>query len=163
MSKQTLLDRLFPNRGSKKDWERIKELLEKIDHMQRQLRRYKEFWDCAREAFILVKAPSGIIIDANPSACALYGYSKEKIITMSLYELSAEVEGTKEVWKSRCEFVPFRYHQNSDGTKILISASVTYFTDNGNGDIVAIIVRPIAEHRGKEGSPSDRSVKSKED
>lgn len=135
--------------------EKIQCLLRKIAKANKELRMYKEFWDYAQEAFLLVSAPDGDILDANPMACSLYGYQQRQMKALNMRDISAELEGTQSVFDERITFVPIRYHRNHDQTKILVSASVSYFNDQGK-DVVAIIVRPILEKRLINGSPKDR-------
>ena len=138
---------LFTSEQKTKDWIRIQELTSSTVCMKKMLQRYKQFWDNSQEAFILLKALEGKIVDANPTACSLYGYTREDIKDLSIFDLSAEPEGTKETYESHCKFVPFRYHKNSSGTKILINCNLTYFTDDLGNEIASLIVRPIAPHR----------------
>ena len=143
--------------------EKIECLVLKLAKEKKESRRYKEFWSNAQEAFILLKAPYGDIIDANPSACSLYGYKREDIITKKIFDLSAEPVCTQQTYDSKTTFVPFRYHKNSSGTKFLITCSLTYFQDNGSGEIAALIVRPVADQREINGTSKDRRVKEIED
>ena len=136
----------------KKDWERIQELANNAICLKKMLQRYKEFWDHSSEAFLLMKSDKGdpsdaYIIDANPAACSLYGYTHEAITKLTILDLSAEPEGTRETWDSRNTFVPFRYHKNSSGTRILINGSLTYFKDNSGAQVAALIARPITVRR----------------
>jgi PAS domain S-box-containing protein len=145
------------------DWEKIECLVLKLAKEKKDARKYKEFWTNAREAFVLLQTPEGNIIDANPTACSLYGYPLEVIITKNILDLSAEPECTQQTYTSKTAFVPFRKHKNADGHKFLISCSLTYFQNNGDGEIAALIVRPIAEHRESNGESADRKLSVKED
>jgi PAS domain S-box-containing protein len=144
--------------------EKIQCLLLKIAKANKEMTRYKTFWLNSREAFLLLRIEMdddvliGNILDANPSACSLYGYTMEEITKLTIMDLTAEPEGTRQTYSSKTEFVPFRYHKNKDGTKFLINASLTYFQDNGNGEVAALIIRPVAEHRSKNGTPKDRQA-----
>ena len=129
-------------RQNKKDWERIACLLHKINKMQKQLRMYKEFWDNVSEAMMLVRVEDGQVLDANPAACSLYGYSKEDIIKITMKSLTVDPKSTRNVANERIEYVPCRYHLNQDGTPFPITATVTYFNDDGI-DVAACIIRPL--------------------
>jgi PAS domain S-box-containing protein len=133
-------------------------LVAKIAKAQKELKRYEAFWNNAQEAFLLLKAPHGNIIDANPAAYVLYGYTKEDILTKTIYDLSDEPECTRQVYESRATSVPFRYHKNADGRRFLISCNLTFFQDNGNGEIAALVVRPITEQRVTNGEVKDRRI-----
>lgn len=128
---------------SRKDWERIQCLIRKLDATQKQLRMYKEFWDSSRDAFLLVQCPDGSIIDANPAACSLYGYEHACVANINLADISAEHESTKAVFANRLTYIPIRIHKNSDGRKILVTATVSYFIDKTGVEIAACTIRPI--------------------
>lgn len=133
----------------KKDWERIQCLLRKLALAQKKLRMYKEFWDNVSEAMILVGVEDGQILDANPAACSLYGYSQEDILKLTMKEITVDPKSTRNVANERIEYVPLRYHLNQDGTQIPISATVTYFNDDGK-NVAACIIRPVIPFNGKE-------------
>lgn len=137
------------NKNSKKnqeDWARIQCLLEKLEKSQKEIRMYKEFWDYAEEAFLLVDVDSGTILDANPMACSIYGYSRDEIRDISIVTLSAEPECTKSIFTEKIHWVPVRQHQNHDGHTFTVSASISYFNDNSK-DVAAVIIRPILDRR----------------
>lgn len=138
------------NKKNQEDWNRIQCLLEKLERSQKESRMYKEFWDYAEEAFLLVAVESGEILDANPMACSIYGYSRDEIKQKNITDLSAEPEGTKSVFVEKIHWVPIRYHKNHDETKLLVSASVSYFNDKAK-DVAAIIIRPILDRRVSDG------------
>lgn len=124
------------------DWERIQCLLRKLDKAQKQLRMYKEFWNHSPDAFLLVGCPDGEILDANPAACSLYGYDHACVTDLNLADISAEHESTRAVYANRLEFIPVRLHKNHDGTKILVTATISYFFDQEK-EIAACIIRPL--------------------
>jgi len=118
-------------------------LLDPAVKTQKQLRMYKEFWDSTRDAFLLVQCPDGSIIDANPAACSLYGYEHACVANLNLADISAEHESTKAVFANRLTYIPIRIHKNSDGRKILVTATVSYFIDKTGVEIAACTIRPI--------------------
>lgn len=134
---------------AKTDWERIQCLIRKLDKAQKQLRMYKEFWDNSPDAFLLIGAPDGEILDANPAACSLYGYQHSCIDHLNMADISAEHESTRAVWANRLTYIPLRIHKNADGRKILVTATVSYFNDQGK-DIAACIIRPILNQRSSD-------------
>jgi PAS domain S-box-containing protein len=124
------------------DWARIQSLVGKLDTARQQLRIYKEFWDYSPDAFLLISCPDGAILDANPAACSLYGYEHEDVTSLNLADISAEHASTRAVWANRLTYIPIRLHRNSDGRKILVTATVSYFTDQDRM-VAACIIRPI--------------------
>ena len=131
----------------KKDWERIQCLLRKLALAHKQLRMYKEFWDNTPEAMMLVAIEDGRILDVNPAACSLYGYSREDFLKITMKEITVDPKSTRNVANEKIEYVPLRHHLNSDGTQIPIKATITYFNDDGK-DVAACIVRPIVPYNG---------------
>ena len=137
-----------------RDWERIQCLIRKLDTARQQLRIYKEFWDYSPDAFLLISCPDGAILDANPAACSLYGYQHEVVTSLNLADISAEHASTRAVWANRLTYIPIRLHRNSDGRKILISATVSYFIDQDRM-VAACIIRPIIKRRSTDGVIDD--------
>ncbi len=136
------------------DWERIQCLINKLATAQQQLRIYKEFWDYSPDAFLLISCPDGAILDANPAACSLYGYQHEVVTSLNLADISAEHASTRAVWANRLTYIPIRLHKNSDGRKILVTATVSYFTDQDRM-VAACIIRPIINQQGAHGIVGD--------
>jgi len=141
--------------SSKEDWEKVECLLRKIARMQKQLRMYKEFWDNSPEAFLLIREVDGQVLDANPTACSLYGYTLEEMPKITMYSLTTEPQCTRAAADDKVPFVPLRNHINRDGGIIQITATITYFNDQGT-DVCACIIRLVHERRMTDGSIKDR-------
>jgi PAS domain S-box-containing protein len=128
---------------SKSEAEQIVCLLKKVQCYQKQLRMYKEFWDNISSSLILVNAETGEILDANPSACAMYGHNRKEIIGMSMTSFSAEPECTKTTIEERVKHVDLRWHIKNGGIKFPVSADMTYFNDQGY-TVCAVVLRELA-------------------
>jgi hypothetical protein len=72
----------------------------------------------------------------------LYGYEHEDVTSLNLADISAEHASTRAVWANRLTYIPIRLHKNSDGRKILVTATVSYFTGQDRM-VAACIIRPI--------------------
>lgn len=136
----------FPwNKKKHAEIDRVQCLLTKLAKSQKEMRMYKQIWDNSAEAMFIVLAPDGKILDANPAALALYGYSKEEICKLLITDMSADVQGTISVFENRTTFVSLRCHKRSDGSKFLITATISYFKEK-NGEeheYAAILCRVI--------------------
>ena len=143
-----LMEKLFHKAG----WDKINELLISIASMQKSLRMYKEFWDNTTDAMVLCRVRDGQILDVNPSACALYGYSHDSFVLRTIYDVSDDPQSTKNVAENKYPYVPLRFHVTSDGKRFPLSCRLTYFNDSGE-DISALIIHPI---QLPEGIDSDR-------
>ena len=143
------MDKLF-NRSA--GWDKINELLASVASMQKCLRMYKEFWDNTTDAMVLCRVRDGQILDVNPSACALYGYSHDSFVLRTIYDVSDDPQSTMNVANNKYPYVPLRFHVTSDGKRFPLSCRLTYFNDSGE-DISALIIHPI---QLPEGIDSDR-------
>ena len=90
-------------------------------------KKYKRLFEAESDAIFLIDKETGQILDANPAATQIYGYSHEVFLSMKNTEISAEPEKTKESTANDHSFVPIRYHKKKDGTvfAVEISAGVT--------------------------------------
>lgn len=152
LPRRIMNSRIEASEKKREEWERIQCLLRKLNKAQKESRMYKEFWQNAREAFILVREEDGKILDANPSACALYGYHRDVFLKLTMYALTSDPESTRAVSDDKIEYVPLRYHINHDSTKFPISASVSYFNDQ-DCSVAACIIRPICIEKGDKQCP----------
>jgi PAS domain S-box-containing protein len=128
----------------KTEAEQIVCLLRKLQCKQKKLRMYKEFWDNISNALFLVNMSTEMILDANPVACSMYGYSREEMIQMKFTELSDDPECTRTAGRQKLQRVPLRRHIRKGGHVFPVSASMTYFNDQGY-DVCAIIVHEWVE------------------
>jgi len=90
-------------------------------------KKYKRLFEAESDAIFLIDKETGQILDANPAATLIYGYSHEEFLNLKNTEISAEPEKTKESTANDHNFVPIRYHKKKDGSvfAVEISAGVT--------------------------------------
>lgn len=90
-------------------------------------KKYKRLFEAESDAIFLIDKETGRILDANPAATQIYGYSHEEFISLKNTDISAEPEKTKEATANDHHFVPIRYHKKKDGAPfaVEISAGVT--------------------------------------
>ncbi|MBF0233468.1 MAG: diguanylate cyclase [Desulfamplus sp.] len=123
-------------------------------HMEEALResekKYLTLFQMESDALFMIDALSGKIIDVNPAAVILYGYSVDELLGMKHVDLSAEPEKTMEatviassggVIKS-----PVRYHRKKDGTVFPVEINSTSFMWNNRQTLLPAI-RDITERK----------------
>ncbi len=54
--------------------------------------RYRSIFENNYSVMLLINPDSGDILDANPSACTFYGYSREELKKMKIYQINASTE-----------------------------------------------------------------------
>ncbi len=98
--------------------ERLKEGAEK----------YQALFEAEADAVFMIDVEDGSILEANPAAEKMYGYSTEELIGMKAWELSAEPEKTRASVKlaDRADVDLFRYHIKRSGEKMLVKISARY-------------------------------------
>ena len=123
--------------------------------------RYRTLFTVEPDALILVDVATQRICDANESADALYGYSHEELLTMSILDLSTEPEATRAsiaaTKPDRIEYVPLRYYRRKDGSKFPVELSARSFALDGRMLIFAAI-RDITERKQTEEALSRQSL-----
>lgn len=90
-------------------------------------KKYKRLFEAESDAIFLIEKESGQILDANPAASQIYGYSHSEFLRLRNLNISAEPEKTKESTANDHSFVPIRYHKKKNGAvfAVEISAGVT--------------------------------------
>jgi PAS domain S-box-containing protein len=107
-------------------------------------RKYRKLFEAESDAIFLVEKETGKILDANPAASKIYGYSHDEFLTMNNTDVSAEPEKTKYATQLESAFVPVRYHKKKNGTvfSIEISAGITELEGK---NVHIVTVRDITE------------------
>jgi len=90
-------------------------------------KKYRRLFEAESDAIFLIEKETGQILDANPAATQIYGYSHDEFLNLKNIDISAEPEKTKESTANDHSFVPIRYHKKKDGKvfAVEISAGVT--------------------------------------
>ena len=90
-------------------------------------KKYRRLFEAESDAIFLIDKETGQILDANPAATQIYGYTHEEFLTLRNVDISAEPEKTKESTANDHSFVPIRYHKKKEGAAfaVEISAGVT--------------------------------------
>jgi PAS domain S-box-containing protein len=85
---------------------------------------YREIFEASEDAIFVHDWDTGAILDANPQACAAYGYSREELLRVRLGDISSgeppytESEGLRWIERAKVEgSVRFEWHRRSkDGS-----------------------------------------------
>ncbi len=94
-------------------------------------RRYGSVFDAVADALIVSEADSGRIVEANPAAAQVYGFTKAEMLERTLFDLSAQPEETSLGLRSRRRHIPFRLHRHKDGRIFPVEISASFFEDHG--------------------------------
>lgn len=93
--------------------------------------KYRLLFEAESDAIFMIDTADGQILDANPAASTIYGFSHEELLNMKNTDVSAEPERTKNATENLQTLVPLRYHKKKDGTvfPVELSAGFTKFKD----------------------------------
>ncbi len=93
--------------------------------------KFRNLFEMNTDAVLPFDSETGRILDANPAAVRLYGYSREELLGMCHTELSAEPDKTRaSITRARAGEVvdvPLRYHRKKDGTIFPVEVSIVSF------------------------------------
>ncbi len=127
-----------------------------VKALQESERRYRKLFERANDA-IFLENDEDEIIDANPRACELLGYSREELLKMYVTDIQApEIRGVKgEVVKNELAHsndITFEtVDMHRDGTRIPLEISTSYIGKTAAGErLVLSIARDITERKRAE-------------
>ena len=111
--------------------------------------KYRNIFAAENDALLLVDDKTGFILEANNSACRLFGYSPEEFARLRNINLSAEPEKTKQAMKEAKTWIPIRYHKKKDGTIFPVEISISWFVLN-NRYLHIVAIHDITERKRAE-------------
>lgn len=139
----------FISRKQKEQEDKIQHLLCKLEKAYKQLQMYKVFWDCSSSGLVLVRLSDGQILDLNPAMCAMYGYTHEEALNITIFEVATDKEQMRISLDEKVTNIRHRWHKKKNGERICISAVLTYLNDRGY-DVVAASIKesPVLDVEG---------------
>jgi PAS domain S-box-containing protein len=105
---------------------------------------YRNLWEMEADALFLIQRDTGQILEVNGSACAVYGFEREELLSLRNVDLSAEPEKTLTATHSEMKQIPVRWHRRKDGSVFPVEIHATHFVWNGRSVHLAAI-RDISE------------------
>ncbi len=106
--------------------------------------RYRQLFELGAEAMFLFDTRSCRILEANQTAVALYGYSRDELLRMKHVDLSAEPTATQDSINRRDTCVPLRRHRKQGGQNFPAEITARHLEYHGRQVILATI-RDISE------------------
>ena len=106
--------------------------------------RYRRLFEVESDAILVIEMVTGRILDANPAALKLYGYSREDFLLLTAGEVFAEIEETQVATSDERAPLQLRWHRKKDGTVFPVEVTRNSFINQGRMIQVAAI-RDITE------------------
>jgi PAS domain S-box-containing protein len=118
---------------------------------------YRELFEAAGDALLLLTSDTGRVIDANPMATVLYGYERAELLTKQNTDLSAEPEKTThrtheaQSHPGQVYNIPLRLHRKKDGTVFPVEITARSFIQQGQS-VLLVACRDITERKKAEAA-----------
>jgi len=120
----------------------------RVDASEQSLReseeRYRRLFEVETDAILMLDRETLRLLDANPAALALYGYTLEEFLALTTDDISAEPEITRRSIAGNDTKVSYRLHRKKDGSVFPVELAGNFFSFQGRELHVAAI-RDISE------------------
>ena len=133
-------------------------MIRQQEQQQRDLfaaeQRYRVFFESSIDAVVLA-LPEGRIVDVNPAACTVFGYSREEMIGMHRNVLLAapDSEPVRRAIRARTGDGHYRGHMQylrKDGSRFTAEISSTQFVDADGHSKYSVVLRDITQRLQQE-------------
>jgi diguanylate cyclase (GGDEF)-like protein/PAS domain S-box-containing protein len=120
------------------------------ESLQRSAREYRDLFESANDAILILRPESQMILEANRKACEMYGLARDQIVGMSLKNFTRDVprseEQVRRILREGASENLESVHFHRDGTPIdlLVSSSVVEY--RGESAILSVC-RDITESK----------------
>jgi PAS domain S-box-containing protein len=111
--------------------------------------RYRRLFEAESDAIFVVDRETERMIDANPAALKLYGYSRQEILLLKASDVSTEPEKARQSIAERQTFIPLRLHRKKDGAVFPVEIARSFFRFHDR-EIHVAAIRDITERRRAE-------------
>ncbi len=105
-------------------------------------KKYRQLFEMESDALFLIDNETGKILEVNPAASEIYGFSRKELLQMNHAQVSGEPEETRRATREKRSNVPIRYHKKKDGTVFPVEITARHFTWK-NRDVHLADIRDI--------------------
>ena len=105
---------------------------------------YQRIFETAGDGLIIHDLETGVVVEANPAACRMYGYPRDEFIGLhpaSFIDPDSShqfTEYTQEV-QSQGVHVALQVHMRRDGSQFYVELSGTVYTDQGRSYLLSVV------------------------
>lgn len=118
--------------------------------LQEREAHYRLLFEAETDAILLIDNKTGRVLEANPAASGLYGYTHDELLALRNVDLSADPRQTRRVTTrtpvdyDKRVFIPLRYHRKKDGTVFVVEIAGRFFVRDGR-PVHLVAIRDITE------------------
>jgi len=112
------------------------------EDLRKSEREYRDLFELANDAILIYEPESRAILDANDSACKMYGMSRELLVGTTMKELSADRKRARQYLDTLLKEGSYKdfetIHRRADGTLINVIADSSVIEFRGSAAILSI-------------------------
>ena len=118
-------------------------------HAEEREARYRSIFEAASDGISIHDMLTGLVVEANPAACKMYGYARDEFIgldpaTFVHPDSSQQFAQYIQAVQSKGGCVTRQVHVRRDGSQFSVEMNGTKFSDRG-GPVLLTIVRDISQ------------------
>lgn len=106
--------------------------------------KYRQIFSIGSDALFMTEFSTGKILDVNPMACKMFAYKKSELLKMTFRDMSVNPQVIENEISVQKSFLLNDIYLKSDGSKIPVEITLSYFNWSGRKVVVAS-VRDITE------------------
>jgi PAS domain S-box-containing protein len=120
--------------------------------------RYRQIFAVESDAIMLVDGQTNQILEVNPAAERMYGFSMDEFLGLKATDISAEPEKTTQAIASDAKHVPARLHRRKDGTVFPVEITCGDFAYQ-NRKLHVAAMRDITERKRAEAALDESATR----
>jgi PAS domain S-box-containing protein len=107
-------------------------------------KRYRSIFEIASDGLVMTDLETDLVVEANPSACTMYGYAREEFIgehPSHFIHPDSSHDFTKYVQavQSHGAYTALQVHRRRDGSPFFVELSGTVYVDRGRSVLLSIV------------------------
>lgn len=111
--------------------------------------RYQSIFESANDGLIIIDLETSLVVEANPAACKMYGYTRHEFMGMhptKFVHPDSSHQFTKYILsvQSQGEYGALQVHMRRDGSKFHVELSGSVYHDQG-GSYLLSVVRDVSQ------------------
>lgn len=122
---------------------------------------YGELMAVAWDPLLVVDCADYQIIDVNPAACRLYGFTRNELLGSSFAMRFSDARYVEDIFSAHRDYVPLRFQRGRGDRHIPVEMAIRYF-QSARGELAAVALREISERIEREriDNESERKYQS---
>jgi len=125
-------------------WRDVSLMVEAESSLRESEEKYRQIFSIASDALFMADFQTCKILETNPTASKMYGFSRDELLTLSFLDLTFEPQKLRELLNAQVSTLTNEVCIRKDKKKFPVEISLAYFNWNGR-KVIFISVRDITE------------------